>query len=163
VLLRGQGDLGTLPVLVHLEHNQVTPLTLAAQELSAAIRIEPVPLNASVAIDAVTVGRGIWEGRLPEGLHKVEVSAPGLSPEVRQVKLERGAQPVLAVTLQRDPSSPFWPKPPRRPRFIVELGAAVALTPTFGGDVAGGCTVKCSQGAGTGGVTQVRGGYELGS
>ena len=163
VVLRGEGELGTPPILVHIEHNQVTPLTLAAQELSAAIRVEPAPMSASVAIDAVTVGRGIWEGRLPAGSHKVEVTAQGFLPEVRQVRLARGDRPVIIVALQRDPSSPFWRKPPRQSRFTLEFGEAVLLVPTFGGGVAGECTGTCSLGVGTGGAFTLHGGYERGS
>src|SRR5262249_54412892 len=60
--LRGEGEIGTPPVRVHIDQGQITPITLAAEELSAAIRVEPVPVSASVAIDQITVGRGIWGG-----------------------------------------------------------------------------------------------------
>jgi hypothetical protein len=164
VWLRGEGnDVGTPPVPVSIELDQTTPLLLSAEELRARLRVEPVPVNARVAIDAVTVGNGVWEGRLRAGSHKVEVAAEGFLPETRQVKIERDQRKVLAVTLQRDPSSPFWQRPLRRPRFIVELGEAAALVPSFGGDIAGQCAGDCSLSVGAGGYGVVRGGYELGS
>jgi hypothetical protein len=84
-------------------------------------------------------------------------------PEVKQVKLERGARPVIAVVLLRDPSSPFWRKPPRPSRFLLEIEDAVLLMLTFGGDVAGRCLDSCRQDIGAGGYLAVHGGYELGS
>ncbi|EYF02895.1 PEGA domain-containing protein [Chondromyces apiculatus] len=162
VSLRGEGDLGTPPLSVPVALDTTTPLTLAAEVLSAGLRVAPEPLSAVVAVDAVSVGRGIWEGRLREGAHRVEVAAPGFVPWVQEVSLGRGERKVLPVSLTRDPSSPFWPKPPRKPRFVVELAQALALVPSFGGDVAGGCTGGCGLGVGTGGTMVLRGGYELG-
>src|SRR5262249_9748907 len=87
VVLRGEGNLGTPPVQLTVEVDRTTPLTLAAEELDAALRVEPVPMNASVAIDGVTVGRGIWDGRLPAGVHRVEIAAPGFFAEARRLGL----------------------------------------------------------------------------
>jgi hypothetical protein len=163
VLLRGKADVGTPPVSVTIELDQTTPLTLLAEKLTVQLRVEPVPVNASVAIDAVTVGRGVWEGRLRAGAHRVEVAAPGFRPSAQDVAIARGEERTLSVRLERDSSSPFWPKPPRRSRFIAEFGTAVALVPTFGGHIADGCTDDCSLSVGIGSYGVLRGGYELGS
>src|SRR6185369_14685078 len=71
VFLRGADDLGTQPVSVPVELDRTATLTLAAEELAAEVRIEPVPVNAGVAIDGVAVGRGIWDGRLRAGPHRI--------------------------------------------------------------------------------------------
>jgi hypothetical protein len=163
VVLRGEGDLGTLPVPVVIELNHTTPLTLAAEALDAVVRVEPTPVNAGVAVDGVSVGRGIWEGRLRTGAHRLEVSAPGFAPSLREVTLEAGKPSLVTVALERDRSSPFWRAPARPGRFIAEIGASVALLPTLGGDVAGGCTDACSGGTGVGGLAVLHAGYELGS
>jgi hypothetical protein len=162
VVLHGEGKVGTPPVQVNVEVDRTTPLTLAAEELDAALRVEPVPANASVAIDGVTVGRGIWDGRLGAGAHKVEIAAPGFFAEARRLGLAPDRKEVLRVTLDRDESSPFWRKPPRRSRFLVEATAAAVLVPTFGGDVAG-CGSPCRAPLGAGGSIVLQGGYELGA
>jgi hypothetical protein len=163
IFLRGEGRLGTQPVSVSVRFRETTPLILAAEELEASLRVEPTPAGASVAIDSVVVARGTWEGRLRAGEHKIEVAAPGFLPLVERVSIPRAGSRVLSITLQRDPTSPFAPKAPRKARFIAELGEGVALTVTFGGDIVGGCSGSCSRAVGVGGYGVVRGGYELGS
>ncbi|AUX45253.1 hypothetical protein SOCE26_067340 [Sorangium cellulosum] len=162
VLLRGEGDLGTLPVSVSIELDRITPITLQAEELAAALRIEPEPVNASVALDAVTVGRGIWEGRLRAGEHRIEVAAPGFVPEARRIAVARGERKVLHVRLGRDELSPFWRKPARPARAVVELGTALMLVPSFGGDITGQCGEACRMRVGAGGGAVIHVGYELG-
>lgn len=162
VVLRGAGNLGTPPISVAIERDRTTPLTLAAEELAATIRVVPTPANASIAVDRVTVGRGIWEGHLRAGEHVIESAADGFTPAIRRVVLARGAREVLLVPLERDPRSPFWKKPERKPRFVAEASVSVVLVPTFGGDVAGACTGACRLGPGVGGSAVVHVGYELG-
>src|SRR5262249_14324595 len=77
VLLRGEVTLGTQPASLSIKLGQTTPLTLAAEKLDAEVRVIPTPAGASVAIDAVTVGHGLWQGRLREGRHKIEVLSDG--------------------------------------------------------------------------------------
>lgn len=150
VLLRGRGDVGTPPVPVRVDVDRTTPITLAAEELTARLRVSPVPVNASVAIDAVSVGRGVWVGRLRAGTHRVEVTAPGFLPVSREVRIPRGEGRTVVVALRRDPSSPFAERPAH---WTVEMASAPLLAPGFGGDV--------GQGIGVGGYGALRVGYEL--
>lgn len=161
VLLRGEGDLGTAPTSVAVELNRTVPLTLAAEELAATLRVEPVPASARVAIDSVAVGRGIWEGRLRAGAHRIEVAEPGFRTVTVDVTLARGKRERRQVSLERDETSPFWKKPERAPRFLVEIAASSPLVP-FGGGIAGDCIDTCRLGIGIGTHGVVRGGYELG-
>lgn len=162
VALRGEGRLGSPPVQVDVEVDRIVPLTLSAEELAALLRVEPVPVNATVAIDGVTVGRGLWEGRLRAGAHRVEVAAPGFLPESRRVILGRDHTEIARVTLERDPRSPFWRKPARPARFVVEAVTGAVLVPSFGGEVAGTCIRGCEAPLGTGGSAVLHAGYELG-
>ncbi|AUX42052.1 uncharacterized protein SOCE26_034770 [Sorangium cellulosum] len=162
VVLRGERHLGTPPVRVQVEVDKTVPLTLSAEELASALRVEPVPVNATVAVDGVTVGRGLWEGRLRAGAHRVEIAAPGFLPESRRVVLGRDQIEVARVTLERDPSSPFWRKPARPPRFVVEGILDGMLVPSFGGGVAGTCIRGCDDALGTGLAAVLHAGYELG-
>jgi hypothetical protein len=160
IALRGEGNLGTPPVQILVEVDRTTRLTLAAEELRAALRVEPVPVNASVAIDGVSVGHGVWEGRLHAGAHRIEVTAEGFLPAALDMTLPRGERDErpVRVELRRDPRSSFARRPSR---FTLELGAAAALAPLEGGDVANGCSLACSKTPGTGGYAFVRGGDEL--
>ena len=159
VLLRGEGTLGTQPASAPVRLGQLTPLTLAAEELGGSVRIEPTPAGASVAIDSVTVGRGLWEGRLRAGPHRIEVVAEGFLAAKAEVSLRRDEREVVRLALDRDLSAPMWRKPNR---FTLEIGAAVPLSPSLGGDVAGGCGAGCSRSLGAGGILAFHGGYELG-
>lgn len=154
---------GTMPVSVSIRPQRLETLTLLAQNLDATLRVTPMPVDASVAIDAVTVGRGGWEGPLRAGAHKIEVAALGFLPSVQQISIAPGEERSLAVSLERDPSSVFSLKPSRRPRFLAELSTAVALVPTFGGDIADRCTAGCISNVDAGAHGVLRGGYELGS
>jgi hypothetical protein len=160
VALRGKEKLGTQPVAAPVKAQEVTALTLRAEELDAAMRVDPTPAGARVAINAVTVGRGAWAGRLKSGTHRVEVAADGFLPVVRQVVLERGEREIVAVELQRDPNAEFWRKPPK---FVFELDGSIALAPSFGGDVIDSCRSACSRSLGLGASTQIYAAYELGS
>jgi PEGA domain len=163
LLLRGEGELGTVPVPVVVKRDQTTRLTLSAEKLAAYLLVNPVPANASVAIDALAAGQGRWEGRLRQGAHKIEVAAPGFVTTVREVVIAPGARAVVGVTLSRDPGSPFWKRPPLPARFLIEATGAAAIVPSFGGDIAGGCATPCSAAPGLGGYVALRGGYERSS
>src|SRR6185295_3979801 len=108
-------------------------------------------------------GRGVWDGRVRAGRHKIEIAADAFVPETRTVLILHDKREVVTVPLPRDPKSPFWRKPPPPPHFVVEIGVAPLIAPSFGGDVAGGCVGTCSQSVGIGSYTVLRGGYELSS
>jgi hypothetical protein len=163
LLLRGEGDLGTMPLAVTVKRDETMRLTLAAEKLSSRVRVEPEPPTASVAIDGVTVGQGTWEGRLRAGKHRLEIASPGFTASVREVSLTDGQRDVLRVQLARDSGSPFWSKPPPPSRFMLEVGGGVPILPSFGGDIAGSCTGACVADPGLGAYVALRGGYELSS
>jgi hypothetical protein len=156
--LRGQGNLGTPPVQIRVVENRTTALTLEAEELSAALRVVPAPVNASVAVDGVSIGHGIWEGRLHAGRHRIEVSADGFLPAAEEVAIERDERREVRVDLLRDPRSSFARRPSRT---TIEADVSLALAPLFGGEVASGCSGGCSGGVPAGGYAVVRAGREL--
>ncbi|WP_437492535.1 PEGA domain-containing protein [Sorangium sp. So ce1014] len=163
VLLRGEGRLGTVPANVTVRVNEVEQLRLEAEVLDATLRVAPLPVDARVSIDAVELGRGLWEGQVRAGQHTVEVTAEGFLPERREVSLRRDERKALTVPLSRDPRSPFWRKPPPPPHFLVELSTAALFVPDFQGDIAGNCPGECRRGAGVGRYGVLRGGYEQSS
>lgn len=135
VFLRGEGNLGTQPASAAVRINQVTPIVLALEALECPLRVEPTPGGATVAIDGVVVGSGVWDGRLRKGRHKVEVAQAGFVPQERSVDLLPGKPERVAVGLERDPSSPLW-RAQRGPRIFVELAPSFPLALVLGGEVA---------------------------
>ncbi|MEA2753631.1 MAG: hypothetical protein QOI41_7774 [Myxococcales bacterium] len=65
-------------------------LALDAAALQGRLRITTVPASATIVVDGNTVGTGSWEGELPEGTHRIEVSLPGQTPQTREIALGRG-------------------------------------------------------------------------
>lgn len=158
VELRGAESLGALPRRIAIRPNEPAKVVFTAERLDASVKVVPSPGDATVAIDDLFVGRGIWDGRLRPGVHRVKLVADGYFPEVRSVELAQGSDKVLALSLRKDPSSPAW----RRPgRFGLELDGAAAVSPSLGGDIARACSGACRTGAAVGGHVVVHGGYEL--
>ncbi|WP_434044824.1 MULTISPECIES: PEGA domain-containing protein [Sorangium] len=155
VELRGPGALGTMPASVLLRLKQTTTVDLHAAELTSTLRIEPTPVCASITVDGVALGSGIWEGRLSPGWHRVEVAAGGFVTGRRDVRLARDTRRVVPIALERV----LLGTPPGR--FLVELVASPAFVPSLGGSAAVRCSGSCSQGIGAGGVGVVHAGYEL--
>ncbi len=158
VVLKGKGRIGTQPVSASVKSQQVTSLTLIAEELDAALRVEPTPSGATVAIDSVVVGHGIWLGWLKSGTHTVEISNEGFLPVSRQVKLERGGRELVNVSLDRDPKSALWRKPSH---WEIDGSAGFAVIPSFGGQVGDQCAGSCSA-LGIGAAGSFNAGYQLG-
>ena len=128
--------------------------------LDATLRIDPTPANVRVSLDAVVLGRGVWEGALPAGSHKVEVLADGFFAAARTVDLDTGGHEDLRVALERDDDADVWSVPGK---FTIDAVGSVALVPTLGGDVVAGCGDDCSAGVGLGGYAKLSIGYELSS
>ena len=147
VRLRGEGSLGTQPSSAPVKLRQTTALALKAEALEAGLRVEPTPANATVVIDSVTVGRGVWEGALRVGPHKLEVAAEGFLPATRELTLGAGETGVQSVELARDEDTDMWRVPPK---VTLELSGAPAIVPSFFGDVVGACGGDCSRSVGIG-------------
>jgi hypothetical protein len=162
VMLRGEGTIGTQPASAPVKLNEVTPLTLLAEPLDAVLRVQPTPAGASVAIDGVLVGRGLWEGRLRPGQHKVEIASEGFLPMSRQLLIAKDARAVFAEPLERDLTSATWTAT-HPARIVIELDPSVALAPGLGGDVASSCKGSCSAGVPVGLLAMVRAGYQFSS
>ena len=163
VFLKGEGNLGTAPSQASVKENVATTLTLSAVELDAEIRIEPVPANASVFVDSVEIGNGVWEGRLQSGQHQVEVAGEGFNPYRKTVTLVKGKKETLKVALERDLSNPMW-SAGFAPHLYAEVFGGAAYAPLgFGGDADKACgDGKCSErGLALGFVAGARVGYQF--
>jgi hypothetical protein len=162
VLLRAPDGFGTQPVAAPVKLNEVTALTLTLEELSAKLRIEPTPAGSDVALDGIAIGRGVWEGPVRVGLHRIEVASEGFLPATRELSLDRGKREVVALSLERDPTSAAF-RQQNPPHVVFEATGAFLLSPSLGGSVLESCTGSCSNGWAMGALAMIHGGYQLSS
>lgn len=159
VHLEGEGSWGTQPVTVRVERGRTEMLGVSSEQLEAEVLVKPSPAGAMVAIDGVSVGRGVWQGKLRKGKHRIEVAAEGYVLYVKDVSLDKEARETLTVKLDRDPLSPLWKD--NRGRLYVEAAVGPGIVPTFGGDIVDDCSGTCSSGVGVGVKASARGGYRF--
>jgi hypothetical protein len=156
VFLRGDGNLGTQPTAANVHINQVTPIVLALEPLECPMRVEPTPSGATVAIDGVVVGAGLWDGRLRKGRHKVEIAQMGFVPQERVVDLAPAKPEHIVVSLERDPNSPLW-RIETPPKVYAELSPSFPVGIALGGDVGSSGSASFPLGV----TGKVHAGYEL--
>lgn len=159
IWLQGEGDWGTLPIAVTVHANAVTPVRLSARELTSKLKIRTTPASATVALDGVDLGHGLWEGKVSPGKHKIEVAAEGFVLYVKEIEFQPAKQEALNVSLDRDPTHPLWKD--NRGRFFIEGSAGLSLIPSFGGDLPGMCTGACTMWPGIAVMPRVRVGYRF--
>jgi hypothetical protein len=160
VQLLGDGDVGTMPTAAPVAKDEVSTLTLVAEPLESEILVNVRPPGASVRIDGVVVGRGVFDGRLKTGAHTVEVLADGYFPQRKEISLDKGEREIVGFELERDSSAEAWRVPSK---IVFDIVGGVALTPTLGGDVTASCGDGCAQSVGFGGLVAINGTYEFGS
>ncbi len=159
VQLIGDGDLGSMPSSAPIKTNELTSLTLEAEPLEASVIVNANPKSATIRVDSVPVGRGIWDGRLRKGTHRIEVTAEGYFAKKSEVTLAKGDRQEVKLELERDDSADKWKVPSK---IVLDLSGGVAITPTLGGDVSSSCADGCSAGIGLGGLVMLNGAYEFG-
>ncbi|MBI4700326.1 MAG: PEGA domain-containing protein [Deltaproteobacteria bacterium] len=103
-----QGDRGTAPSAVHVLEGKTVRLRPVLQPLGPEMRAIVVPPTARLAIDAVPVGAGGWQGRLPLGQHTLAAHEDGYLPA--SVRAAVGPEQPRALTLRlvADESHPRW-------------------------------------------------------
>lgn len=143
VFLKGEGNVGTAPSQASVKENQAATLTLTAVELDAEIRIEPVPANASVFVDGVQLGNGVWEGRLQSGAHQIEIAGDGFVAYRKSTTLTKGKKELLKIKLERDLSNPMW-SAGFVPHLYAEVFGGAMLAPI--GGFGGGADKACGDG-----------------
>ena len=120
-------------------------LALDAAALQGKLRVTTVPSTANIAVDGNTVGSGAWEGELPEGPHRIEVSLPGQTPQVRDVVLGRGqfvAQEIPIVSAIATSAVPVYQGIFLRFSIFGQLGAGMPNETTDVTSNKGGVTLQ---------------------
>ncbi len=159
VFLRGEGTDGTPPSLVNIKLNDVASLDLTMQELAATLRVTPNPASAAVTIDEVPVGRGVWDGRLTVGTHKIAATLEGYGAFTRDIKLDSGDHAIVDAKL--DVIAP--PAGHSGIALEVDLGAPLGLLAASDMQSSSECTAGCSAGLPIGFEGVLHGTYIFGS
>jgi hypothetical protein len=126
--------MGSDPSTVTVRAYDVSAVSLTAKDLDTFLSITPTPANATVTVDGQTVAHGAWEGRLPLGVHTLEITAKGYVTATQEVRLERRKQPQLRVELSRAPRLGVWST---RRSAVVGLAYAIGAAGVTAGGVTG--------------------------
>lgn len=156
VALRGEGDVGTQPSLATVKLNAATPITLRAEVLPSRLRIVPTPAGATVVLDGVTTGHGVWNGRVRSGGHTIEVRAEGYATQQQRVVAAPDKETTINVGLRQLATEASG-------HVFAEVDAGLAYSPSLGGDLRAGCRSPCREKSPLGLNVVGRGGYQLGS
>jgi len=159
VQLRSDSGLGTAPGTVTVRAGATNALVVRALKLDASLRIEPSPSTAALFLDGTALGSGIWKGRLPSGVHRVEATAPGHWLFRRQVRLAPGEELSMRAQLEQDGSSPLW-RHSADSRLYTEVTLGGLFSPSLR-SVTGACRCRDGGAAGISGGGLI--GYALGS
>lgn len=101
---------------------------LARAALVGFVKVRANVADARIAVDGVEVGLGAWEGPLPPGHHRVEVSAPKMVAAAREIDVAEQGREELAIDLAAEPTPA--PAPEAERRWFVAAGAGL-----FGGEL----------------------------
>jgi hypothetical protein len=126
---------------------------------SGRVQVDTHTADAAIAVDGAPVGKGVWEGALPAGEHRVAISAPGFRPYTRAFLVHEGETFVEDTHLVSEDGSV--------PRYegvysgLAFLGFATPTGPSNG--IAQNCPTKnCTWSSPLGGGLAVRVGYSFG-
>jgi hypothetical protein len=155
VWLVGDDSTGTGPVSADVKLEQVAQLDLTAVPLGAELKVDPRPATAAITVDGVFVGRGHWDGRLPEGTHQIVATLDGYTRFASTVAIaDSGRQIVVEAPLEPMVFGGHH-------GIALELTASASSRISGGNDLASGCSPECSSSLPVGGAVAVRGAYEL--
>lgn len=103
VLAPAGAQMDTPGKTVTIRSFESSTVTIAAADVDASLRIESDPKGSTLRIDGQAMGKTPWEGRLPLGVHTVEVNNKGFVSTRRTVRLERRKEREINVSLEREP------------------------------------------------------------
>jgi hypothetical protein len=148
-------------------------------ELVGTIAVEGLEVGARVEVDArergvhpmpdplrVTAGSHVVRAR-KEGFVPFETRVEVVARETTRVWIRLTPTPAPVAlppsppSISAAPPGPRYAAPPGPRRFRLELAGAMGVSPSFGGDIAGGCAGACSAGPGLGGYGVLRFGRAL--
>jgi hypothetical protein len=123
------------------------------------VQIDTHTTDATIAVDGETVGRGVWEGSLPAGEHKMVIAAPGYHAYTRAFLVHEGETFVEDTHLVAQDGAAT----PRYEGIYAGLAVLGFATPTGASNgLALSCPASCQYSSPLGGGLAVRVGYSFG-
>ncbi len=154
---------GSAPAEVTITENQTSLVRLRSRPIGPRLRIDADPSSATLKVDGTAVGRGRWEGYLPQGTFDLTAEDDGYFPVTRTFEVEGGRHESREVLLRLrvDPDHPRWPRPEPGHFWVGAFGAL-----GLGGELGSGperfCPDRCRQApSATGFLVAARGGYQF--
>jgi hypothetical protein len=154
---------GSSPVQVIVTENQMALVRLRSRPLGPLQRIDSDPPSATLKVDGATVGRGRWDGYLPQGTFDITAEDDGYFPLTRTLEVEGGRHESREVVLRLrvDPYHPRWPRP-EAGHFWVGAFGGWGLGSSLGSGPERFCPDQCRYApSATGFLVAARAGYQL--
>jgi hypothetical protein len=141
-----KGNSGSAPTRASVLQGQTTLIRLSSSPLGPVRRLTVTPRTAELSLNGVALGKGRWEGPLPEGTYVLEASEEGYvarSTTFRQGVESGPTDEATSLALPVDEQSPRWP---RKPSGRVVVGAIVGYGAgrSFAGDAESSCPGACA-------------------
>jgi hypothetical protein len=158
------GDQGSGPKQIRIVEDQTVLAQPKLLALGPELRVVASQSTAEVLVDDLVVGKGRWQGRLPQGRHRLEAREEGYLPS--KLALDVGASALADVTLhlEIDPTHPRWGV--EETGFVwLEAMGGFALSPSLGSEAEKSCNssdFECgSNGLALGVLAGAKVGYEF--
>jgi len=84
------GDRSAPPRPVDVARHERTELTLDLTLVTGRVQIDTHTADAAITIDEATTGKGVWEGALPAGEHRLSIRSAGFRPYERRFIVHPG-------------------------------------------------------------------------
>jgi hypothetical protein len=158
-----KGSSGSPPARAAVLQGQTTLLRVSSAPLGPVVRLTVTPPTADLSLNEVPLGKGRWEGPLPEGSYRLDASEDGFIPgsATFHQAIDTGPDAQTSLHLLVDDSSPRWP---RKPSAHLVVGALVGygVGSSFLSDAESVCPGNCtSHGLVNGLLVGARVAYEL--
>ncbi len=157
-----RGDEGSAPRRVIIVAGQTVVGAPKLGSLGPELRISTKPTSAALLVAGVMVGKGGWQGRLPQGDHPLEAREEGYVTATRTLAVTADLDGRVELSLEVDEDHPRWGVAASG-RVWIDALAGAALAPTMGS----GAEDSCSEGScgsnpfAAGFLAGARAGYEF--
>lgn len=161
VELRGEQQ-GSAPTRALIVEGQITLLRPRMGKLGPRLRIAVAPETAALLLDGVPLGRGRWEGRLPEGSFALEASEDGYFSASQRLVVGPAGSTDAQLSLRVNGAHPRWP---RRSSWApwAQVFGGYGAGPSLRSGAEAACPGRCpAQGLAGGPAVGARGGLEFG-
>jgi hypothetical protein len=147
------------PKQVDVARRERVEMVLELIARTGRVQVDTHTTDAAITIDGQPVARGVWEGALPAGEHRMDIAAPGFHPYTRAFLVHEGETFVEDTHLVAQDG-------PGAPRYegiyagLAVLGFATPTGPSNG--IAKSCPQDCQYSSPLGAGLGVRVGYAFG-